>query len=148
MSFCTITVTFYYTSTFYCTSCTTSSAPPPMAPPLATSTPTPGFVEGEDTSALLESLCSLLSSPRESYYDSHPARPPPNNSIWSPHNRSTVTLHQLSSPILPRYFEATSSVSSSSLPPQPQVKELPISIFHCSNTGDLDPLPWISFPIK
>ena len=104
-------------------------APPPMAPPLATSTPTPGFVElDEDTSALLESLCSLPSSPRESVYtcyDSHPATPPPSNSIWSPYNPPTVPLKHMPSTApshLPqgRYFQATSSVSSSSLPPQSQ----------------------------
>ena len=105
----------------------TTSAPPPMAPPLATSNPTPGFAEphDEDTSAPLESLCSLPSSPRESihsYHDSHPATLPPRKNHWSQHHQPTVPLKHMPLHIFPRVDQATSvpSTSQTILQPQPQ----------------------------
>ena len=73
---CTFCLQAWVIYTIYC-------LPAPTSPPLATSTPTSGFaadLDDEDTSALLESLCSLPSSPRESVfsYDNHP----PRNNLW------------------------------------------------------------------
>ena len=106
----------------------TLTAPAPTSPPLAISTPTPGFaadLDDEDTSALLESLCSLPSSPRESVfsYDNHP----PRNNLWPQHHPPTCTspLQHMpaiapSHPPQGGYFQTNFSSSQTVLPPQPQ----------------------------
>ena len=111
----------------------TAPAPTPIgppqitSPPLATSTPTTGFaadLDDEDTSALLESLCSLPSSPRESIFSCHDSHPPRNN-FWPQHHPSTSPLQHMpaispSHPPQGGYYHTTFTSSQTVLPPEPQ----------------------------